>query len=147
VSIHLLLGAYYPVLMFLLYYSLPCVISIFVSFPFSLNYRPISTFVLFFLISEKTYKEISQNKQDKTYVRTSAVEQAMHFLHEHGVVILSGREGTGKSKMCLEIASLCQEEDYMPYKVDGYADLEVNFESSKVLCILLMVRCTQYNFM
>jgi nucleoside-triphosphatase THEP1 len=51
------------------------------------------------------------------------------------VVILSGREGTGKSKMCLEIASLCEEEDYMPYKVDGHADLEVNFESSKVLCI------------
>jgi DNA polymerase III delta prime subunit len=51
-------------------------------------------------------------------------------------VILSGREGTGKSKMCLEIASLCEEKDYMPYKVDGHADLEVNFESSKVLCIL-----------
>jgi hypothetical protein len=48
----------------------------------------ISTFVLFFLISEKTYKEISQHKQDKTYVRTSAVEKAMQFLHEHGVVIL-----------------------------------------------------------
>jgi hypothetical protein len=32
--------------------------------------------------------------------------------------------------MCLEIASLCQEEDYMPYKVDGHTDLEVNFESS-----------------
>jgi hypothetical protein len=60
----------------------------------------------------------------------------MKFLHEHGVVILSGRKGTGKSKMCLEIASLCEEEDYMPYKVDGHADLEVNFESSKVLCIL-----------
>ena len=59
----------------------------------------------------------------------------MQFLHEYGVVILSGREGTGKSKMCLEIASLCEEEDYMPYKVDGHADLEVNFESSKVLCI------------
>jgi predicted GTPase len=60
----------------------------------------------------------------------------MQFLHEHGVVILSGREGTGKSKMCLEIASLCQEEDYMPYKVDDHTNLEVNFESSKVLCIL-----------
>jgi MinD superfamily P-loop ATPase len=36
----------------------------------------------------------------------------MQFLHEHGVVILSGREGTGKSKMCLEIASLCEEKDY-----------------------------------
>ena len=78
----------------------------------------------FFLISEKTYKEISQNKQDKTYVRTSAVEKAMKFLHEHGVVFLSGREGTGKSKMCLEIASLCEEKDYMPYKVDGYGDLK-----------------------
>jgi hypothetical protein len=32
----------------------------------------------------------------------------MKFLHEHGVVILSGREGTGKYKMCLEIASLCE---------------------------------------
>ena len=59
----------------------------------------------------------------------------MKFLHEHGVVILSGREGTGKSQMCLEIASLCEKENYMPYKVDGHADLEVNFESSKVLCI------------
>jgi hypothetical protein len=38
--------------------------------------------------------------------------------------------------MCLEIASLCEKENYMPYKVDGHADLEVNFESSKVLCIL-----------
>ena len=38
--------------------------------------------------------------------------------------------------MCLEIASLCEEEDFMPYKVDGHADVEVNFESSKVLCIL-----------
>ena len=59
----------------------------------------------------------------------------MQLLHDHRVVILSGREGTGKSKMCLEIASLCEEEDYMPYKVDGHADLEVNFKSSKVLCI------------
>jgi MinD superfamily P-loop ATPase len=42
----------------------------------------------------------------------------MKFLHEHGVVILSGRKGTGKSKMCLEIASLCEEKDYMPYKVE-----------------------------
>jgi hypothetical protein len=50
----------------------------------------ISTFVLVFLISEKTYKEISQHEQDKTYVRTSAVEKAMQFLHEHGVVILYG---------------------------------------------------------
>jgi hypothetical protein len=50
-------------------------------------------------ISEKTYKEISRHKQDKTYVRTSAVEKAMKFLHEHGVVILSGREGTGKYKV------------------------------------------------
>jgi hypothetical protein len=50
-------------------------------------------------------------------------------------VILSGREGTGKSKMCLEIASLCEKEDFMLYKVDDHADLEVNFESSKVLCI------------
>jgi len=60
----------------------------------------------------------------------------MKFLHEHGVVILSGREGTGKSQMCLEIAFLCEKKDYMPYKVDGHTDLEVNFESSKVLCIL-----------
>ena len=59
----------------------------------------------------------------------------MQLLHDHRVVILSGREGTGKSKMCLEIASLCEEEDYMPYKVDGHADLEFNFKSSKVLCI------------
>jgi MinD superfamily P-loop ATPase len=59
----------------------------------------------------------------------------MKFLHEHGVVILSGREGTGKSKMCLEIASLCEKENYMQNTVDGHADLEVNFESSKVLCI------------
>jgi hypothetical protein len=29
-----------------------------------------------------------------------------------------------------------EEKDYMPYKVDGYGDLKVNFESSKVLCIL-----------
>jgi MinD superfamily P-loop ATPase len=47
----------------------------------------------------------------------------MKFLHEHGVVILSGREGTGKSKMCLEIAYFCEEEDYMPYKVDGHTEL------------------------
>lgn len=60
----------------------------------------------------------------------------MEFLREHGVVILSGREGTGKSQMCLDIASLCDEEDYKPYKVDGHTGLEVNFESSKVLCIL-----------
>jgi hypothetical protein len=33
-------------------------------------------------------------------------------------------------------SSLCEEKDYMPYKVDGHADLEVNFESYKVLCIL-----------
>jgi hypothetical protein len=52
---------------------------------------------------------------------TSAVGKAMQLLHDHRVVILSGREGTGKSKMCLEIASLCEEEDYMPYKVDGHA--------------------------
>jgi MinD superfamily P-loop ATPase len=57
----------------------------------------------------------------------------MQFLHEDGVVILSGREGTGKSKMCLEIASLCEKENYMPYKVDGHADLEVNFKLSKPL--------------
>jgi tRNA A37 threonylcarbamoyladenosine biosynthesis protein TsaE len=55
-------------------------------------------------LNESIFSRISF--KEKTYVRPSAVEKAMQFLHEHGVVILSGREGTGKSKMCLEIASL-----------------------------------------
>ena len=63
----------------------------------------------------------------------------MKFLHEHGVVILSGREGTGKSKMCLEIASLFEENYYMPYKVDGHADLEVNLSLLKFYVFLMIV--------
>jgi hypothetical protein len=63
----------------------------------------------------------------------------MKFLHEHGVVILSGREGTGKSKMCLEIASLCEEEDFMPYKVNGHAVVSSNHAHGEVYSIQLYV--------
>lgn len=39
-------------------------------------------------------------------------------MQENNIVIINGREGTGKSKICLELASFYDEKDYLVWQVD-----------------------------
>ncbi|XP_052057863.1 uncharacterized protein LOC127698451 [Mytilus californianus] len=66
---------------------------------------------------ERTFKEVLQHRKDKTYVKTSTVDKAVECIKNNGFVVIVGRKGTGKSKMRLQLESVFEEKDYLPFEV------------------------------
>ncbi|VDI35831.1 Hypothetical predicted protein [Mytilus galloprovincialis] len=66
----------------------------------------------------KIYNAICEHRSDRTFIRTAICDTIDKHMQENYVVVITGREGTGKSKICLELASLYNEKDYMVFKVD-----------------------------
>ncbi|CAC5366792.1 unnamed protein product [Mytilus coruscus] len=70
------------------------------------------------VLQESVNKEIMKHRKDNSYVKTAHEEKAMKSLENNGFVVIVGREGTGKSKICLQLASLFEQKDYLPFNVD-----------------------------
>ncbi|CAC5424776.1 unnamed protein product [Mytilus coruscus] len=66
----------------------------------------------------KIYQALLDHREDKTFIQPAICDTIDKQLQEHNIVVITGREGTGKSKICLELASLYDEKDYMVLKVD-----------------------------
>ncbi|CAG2198014.1 unnamed protein product [Mytilus edulis] len=66
----------------------------------------------------KIYKAILKHRGDKTFIRPAVCDTIDKHMRTNNIAIITGREGTGKSKICLELASSYYEKDYMVFKVD-----------------------------
>lgn len=91
-----------------------------------------------FLFVATTYEAVLQHRVDELYVKTSTVDKAVECLNKDGFVVIVGRKGTGKSKMCLQLASVFLEKDYLPFRFDKSPDRNeiYNLESTKIIFIL-----------
>ncbi|CAC5425520.1 CHL1 [Mytilus coruscus] len=75
------------------------------------------------ILQVRTYEEVLKHRKDISYVKTPTVDKAVECLKNNGYVVIVGRKGTGKSKMCLQLESLFEETDYLPFKVNDILDL------------------------
>ncbi|CAG2198017.1 unnamed protein product [Mytilus edulis] len=66
----------------------------------------------------KIYKALLKHREDITFIRPAICDTLDTQLQENNIVVITGREGSGKSKLCLELASCYDEKDYMIIKVD-----------------------------
>ncbi|XP_076098303.1 uncharacterized protein LOC143068266 [Mytilus galloprovincialis] len=66
----------------------------------------------------KIYKALCQHREDNTFICPAIFETIDKHMQENNIVVITGREGTGKSKICLELASIYDEKDYMVLIVD-----------------------------
>ncbi|CAC5390508.1 unnamed protein product [Mytilus coruscus] len=87
---------------------------------------------------DTTYEAVLQHRVDKSYVKTSTVDMAVECLKNNGFVVIVGRKGTGKSKMCLQLESVFLEEDYRLLRFDKSPDRRkiADLESTKIIFIL-----------
>ncbi|XP_076098301.1 uncharacterized protein LOC143068264 [Mytilus galloprovincialis] len=77
-----------------------------------------SSFILRIILQVKIYKALLDHREDKTFIRPAICDTIDKQMQENNIVVITGREGTGKSKICLELASHYDEKDYMVLKVD-----------------------------
>ncbi|XP_071163602.1 uncharacterized protein [Mytilus edulis] len=80
--------------------------------------RQKALFKLKILPQVKIYKALCEHREDKTFIRPAIFETIDKHMQENNIVVITGREGSGKSKICLELASIYDEKDYMVLKVD-----------------------------
>ncbi|CAC5391355.1 unnamed protein product [Mytilus coruscus] len=73
------------------------------------------------LVKDQTSAEIESHKKEDTYLETEAVRQCIQLLESRNVVIISGREGSGKSRNALEILRQLKEKngDFDVFKLIG----------------------------
>ncbi|CAG2223747.1 unnamed protein product [Mytilus edulis] len=84
----------------------------------------------------KIYKALLDHREDKTFIRPAICDTIDKQMQEHNIVVITGREGTGKSKICLELASLCDKKDYMVLKVDLSENHTVYTDMADTLLII-----------
>ncbi|XP_052072075.1 uncharacterized protein LOC127710315 isoform X2 [Mytilus californianus] len=75
-------------------------------------------FKLKIILQVKFYKALCEHREDRTFIRPAICDNIDKYMQENNIVVITGREGTGKSKICLELASFYDEKDYMVLKVD-----------------------------
>ncbi|XP_052103702.1 uncharacterized protein LOC127737209 [Mytilus californianus] len=66
----------------------------------------------------KIYKAILEHRKDKTFLKPAVCNTIDIQMQENNIVVITGREGTGKSKICLELASFYENNDHMIIKAD-----------------------------
>ncbi|CAG2189682.1 unnamed protein product [Mytilus edulis] len=83
------------------------------------------------IIKDQTTVEIETHESEGTYVEVGAVKHCVQLLESRNVVILSGREGSGKSRNGLEILKQLKEKnkDFDVFKFIG-----LNYVSDIVNC-------------
>ncbi|CAC5358532.1 TTN [Mytilus coruscus] len=92
------------------------------------------------VLQGSVYTEVMKHRMDNTYVKTAYEEKAMKSLENNGFVIIVGREGTGKSKISLQLASLFEQNDFLLFKVDQKKSLNstqiADLKSTNVMIII-----------
>ncbi|XP_063427434.1 uncharacterized protein LOC134710945 [Mytilus trossulus] len=91
------------------------------------------------VLQGSVYQKVTKHRKDSSYVKTAPEENAMKSLENNGFVVIVGRKGTGKSKICLQLASLFEENDYLPYEVDQKSldsTQTADLKSTKVMFII-----------
>ncbi|CAC5425547.1 unnamed protein product [Mytilus coruscus] len=70
------------------------------------------------LFSGEIYEALLEHREDKAFLRPAICDAIDKQLQENNIVVITGREGTGKSKLSLELASIYNEKGYVIMKVD-----------------------------
>ncbi|CAC5392564.1 unnamed protein product [Mytilus coruscus] len=95
-----------------------------------------SPFKLKIIPQVKIYKAILKHRADKTFIRPAICDTIDTQLQENNIVVISGREGTGKSRICLELASCYEKHDYMIMKVDLSENYTIYTDIADALLII-----------
>lgn len=74
-------------------------------------------FALWVIFSAITGRVLLRHIKDKTYVRTTAVNAALTCLEERYVVILTGKEGEGKTKAAYQLLHEMSQKSFVPLNV------------------------------
>ncbi|VDI68426.1 Hypothetical predicted protein, partial [Mytilus galloprovincialis] len=93
----------------------------------------------------KIYKALCEHRKDGTFIRPAICDTIDKHMRENNIVVITGREGTGKSKICLELASRYDEKDYMVLKVDLSENYLIYTDISNALLIIDDQHYTQYS--
>ncbi|CAG2227429.1 unnamed protein product [Mytilus edulis] len=83
------------------------------------------------IIKDQTTVEIETHESEGTYVEVRAVKHCVQLLESRNVVILSGREGSGKSRNGLEILKQLKEKNK---DFDVFKLIRLNYVSDIVNC-------------
>ncbi|CAG2216622.1 unnamed protein product [Mytilus edulis] len=91
----------------------------------------------------KIYKAILNHRGDKTFIRPAVCDTIDKHMKTNNIAVITGREGTGKSKICLELASIYDkhEKDYVVFKVDLSENQTI---STNMVDTLLIIDDQQY---
>ncbi|XP_076095650.1 uncharacterized protein LOC143066723 [Mytilus galloprovincialis] len=84
----------------------------------------------------KIYKALCKHRENKTFLRPAIFETIDKQMKENNIVVITGREGTGKSKICLELASIYDEKDYMVLTVDLSENYTIYTDIANALLII-----------
>ncbi|VDI08506.1 Hypothetical predicted protein [Mytilus galloprovincialis] len=95
-----------------------------------------SSFRMKIIPQVKIYKALCEHREDRTFIRPVVCDAIDKIMQENKIVVITGREGTGKSKICLELASCYDEKDYMVLKVDLSKNHSIYTDISNVLLII-----------
>ncbi|VDI28476.1 Hypothetical predicted protein [Mytilus galloprovincialis] len=98
--------------------------------------RQKASFKLKILPQVKIYKALCQHREDNTFICPVIFETIDKHMQENNIVVITGREGSGKSKICLEIASIYDEKDYMVLKVDLSENHTIDTNIANALLII-----------
>ncbi|XP_052072079.1 uncharacterized protein LOC127710315 isoform X6 [Mytilus californianus] len=80
--------------------------------------RKTSSFKLKIIPQVKIHKAILEHRADKMFLWPAICDTIDKQMQQNNIVVITGREGTGKSKICLELALFYDKNDYMIIKVD-----------------------------
>ncbi|XP_076098302.1 uncharacterized protein LOC143068265 [Mytilus galloprovincialis] len=84
----------------------------------------------------KIYKALCEHRENKTFIRPAIFESIDKQMKENNIVVITGREGTGKSKICLELASIYDDKDYMVLTVDLSENYTIYTDIANALLII-----------
>ncbi|XP_061187951.1 uncharacterized protein LOC133195977 [Saccostrea echinata] len=89
-----------------------------------------------FNVKANTIKDLLKHAEDNTYTRTSAVTEAMTILKRQQIIILTGKEGEGKTKTAHQVMFEMLE-SHTPLKIRNREqwDRIVNANCSYVVCL------------
>lgn len=91
------------------------------------------------------YKEVMRHRKDNSYVKTAPEEKAMKSLENNGFVVIVGREGTGKSKISMQLASFFEQKGYHPFAVDQKSLKTTQTADLKSTRVMFIIDHSVYN--
>ncbi|CAG2209351.1 unnamed protein product [Mytilus edulis] len=87
-------------------------------------------------VPESRFIRPFEHRENKTFIRPAIFETIDKQMQENNIVVITGREGTGKSKICLELASIYDDKDYMVLTVDLSENYTIYTDIANALLII-----------